>query len=161
MADEKKRTPEEVRRARAEGGKKGGRPPKPIDWNLVTYLASIDCTEAEIAASLGIRKERLTHGKNAKVMASIVAGGTPKVNVSIRRVLVGTLRGRLIDPETGAIEHVPMDERIAMAKYLATKKRYLDLESAATDLTSGGKPLNDGVKVMTVIVSGEPEEDER
>lgn len=159
------RSPEElaeIRRKRAEGGKKGGRPRKEIDWDRVAYLANMGATAMEIAAVMGVSEDTLRSGRNGKVFRGILEGGVLKANVSIRRVLFGTLRGRLVDPATGEVEVVPVEERIAMAKYLANRKTYLNLEESASsaDVTSGGKPLGDGVRVLTVTVKGEPDEDE-
>lgn len=143
--------------ASVEGGeqeqKRGrGRPKKEVNWDLVGYFASMGSPREEIAQAVGVSLDTLMRGANGKIFEGILAGGIYKANASIRRVLFGTLRGRLIDPDGKVIE-IPVDERIAMAKYLAQRKTYLNLAErvdVTTDDEQLGASSSKDVLVITV-----------
>ena len=66
---------------------KGGRPRKEIDAKLVEQLASIQCTDEEIAAICGVSHDTLLRRKNDDpVFLEAIEQGRAKGRVSLRRL---------------------------------------------------------------------------
>ena len=138
-------------RERGAQAKRGrGRPPKEINWDLAAAYANMGATRYEIAAALGVSLKTLERPRNRKIFDAIRSGGVYRANLSIRRVLFGTLRGRLVDP-SGETIIVPLEERIAMAKYLANRRSFVMLEEAhASALTDSAQERLGRVVVVRV-----------
>jgi hypothetical protein len=66
--------------------RKAGRPVKDIDWNVVEKLASIQCTDEEIAAVLGVHSDTIKRRKKVPEYAEILANGRAKGRASLRRL---------------------------------------------------------------------------
>lgn len=122
------RSPQQIREARARGGKLGGRPRRRISWRRVVLLAERGFTRREVAAEVGVSLRTLTGPLRREVFARSYRLGCLRASVAIRAVLIQTLRGRLVNPLTGEAELVPMRLRISVAKYLGTRPDYLDLD---------------------------------
>ena len=63
--------------------KRRGRPPADIDLKKLRLLAEIGCTDAEMAAHLGVSERTITNRKHE--LAETIALGNAKGNVSLRR----------------------------------------------------------------------------
>jgi len=50
----------------SEGKNLGGRPPKPIDWDIIEKLCHIQCTVKEIAAFFGCHEDTITRACKEK-----------------------------------------------------------------------------------------------
>src|SRR4051794_14556975 len=66
--------------------RKPGRPAKEIDWQVVEKLASIQCTDEEIAAVLGVHSDTIKRRKKIPEYAEILAAGRAKGRASLRRI---------------------------------------------------------------------------
>lgn len=64
---------------------KGGRPPIEIDMKLLKELASIQCTEAEMCAILGVSQDTFARRKADPEFAQILENGRLHGKVSLRR----------------------------------------------------------------------------
>lgn len=66
----------------------GGRPTKPLDWDMVDNMAAIDCTQSEIAAVFGVHIDTLTKRckkERGKTFSEYLAEKREVGNVSLRR----------------------------------------------------------------------------
>jgi|SRR6185503_8753681 len=65
--------------------KKRGRPPKTIDCKIVEKLATIHCTQQEIAAVLGVSQDTLVNETNGVAFAEAFERGWQRGKESLRR----------------------------------------------------------------------------
>src|SRR3954468_5495009 len=63
-----------------------GRPPKPIDLELVEKLGQIHCTDAEIAAIVGVSLDTFKRRKNEEGFAEMLENARGRGKASLRRI---------------------------------------------------------------------------
>jgi hypothetical protein len=66
--------------------RKAGRPVKEINWDIVEKLASIQCTDEEIAAVLGVHSDTIKRRKKIPEYAEVLSNGRAKGRASLRRL---------------------------------------------------------------------------